>query len=86
MQALFLVGTGLVSGVAQLMMTQAYRSGETTVVAPFEYVSILWAVAVGWLIWGEAPDISMLGGVAVLVASGLYILHREVVRRRERAA
>jgi drug/metabolite transporter (DMT)-like permease len=41
---------------------------------------------VGWLIWGEAPDISMLGGVAVLVASGLYILHREVVRRRERAA
>lgn len=84
-QALFLLGTGLVSGVAQLMMTQAYRSGETTVVAPFEYVSILWAVAVGWLIWGEAPDISMLGGVAVLVASGLYILHREVVRRRQRA-
>jgi drug/metabolite transporter (DMT)-like permease len=83
-QALYLVGTGLVSGVAQLMMTQAYRSGETSVVAPFEYVSILWAVAVGWLVWGEAPDVYMLGGVAVLVASGLYILHREVVRRRQK--
>lgn len=84
-QLALLVGTGLVSGFAQLMMTEAYRSGETTVVAPFEYVAILWGVAIGWAGWGEAPAIEMLGGVAVLVGSGLYILHREVVRRAERA-
>lgn len=85
-QVVLMAGVGVISGVAQLFMTQAYRSGETTVVAPFEYVSILWAVAIGWAVWQEAPDPSMLGGVAVLVASGLYILHREVVRRREREA
>jgi drug/metabolite transporter (DMT)-like permease len=85
-QVLLMAGVGVISGIAQLFMTQAYRSGETTVVAPFEYVSILWAVAIGWAVWNEAPDPSMLGGVAVLVASGLYILHREVVRRREREA
>lgn len=81
---LFLAGTGLVSGFAQLFMTEGYRHGETTVVAPFEYVAILWAVLLGWIIFGEAPAIEMLSGVVVLVASGLYILHREVVRRRER--
>jgi drug/metabolite transporter (DMT)-like permease len=85
-ELLFLGGIGLVSGFAQLFMTEGYRQGETTVVAPFEYVAILWAVLMGWTIFGEAPAIEMLSGVVVLVASGLYILHREVVRRRERAA
>jgi drug/metabolite transporter (DMT)-like permease len=84
MQALLLIATGLISGVAQLLMTEAYRGGETTVVAPFEYVGILWAVLLGWIAFGERPTWEMLSGVAVLAASGLYILHREVVRRRER--
>jgi drug/metabolite transporter (DMT)-like permease len=82
----FLTGAGLVSGFAQIMMTEAYRQGETTVVAPFEYVAIFWAVLLGWTVFDEAPAIEMLAGVVVLVASGLYILHREVVRRREREA
>lgn len=85
-QFALLAGIGLVSGVAQIFMTEGYRQGETTVVAPFEYVGILWAVLMGWFIFGEAPAIEMLSGVVVLVASGLYILHREVVRRREREA
>lgn len=83
---LLLVGIGLSSGCAQIVMTEAYRQGETTVVAPFEYVAILWAIGLGWAVFDEPPAIEMLSGVVVLVASGLYILHREVVRRREREA
>jgi drug/metabolite transporter (DMT)-like permease len=85
-QLALLAAIGLVSGLAQLFMTEGYRQGETTVVAPFEYVAILWAVLLGWTIFGERPAIEMLSGVVVLAASGLYILHREVVRRRERDA
>jgi drug/metabolite transporter (DMT)-like permease len=85
-QFALLAGGGLVSGFAQIMMTEAYRQGETTVVAPFEYVAIFWAVLLGWTVFNEAPAIEMLAGVVVLVASGLYILHREVVRRKQREA
>lgn len=78
LQLAFLVGTGLVSGVAQLLMTEAYRVGEPTLVAPFEYAAILYTTLLGLLIWGEAPDGWDGLGIAILVASGLYIWHREV--------
>lgn len=81
-QFLCLVGVGLVSTLAQLLMTEAYRRGETTLVAPFEYTGIVWTSLIGLAVWGERPAPTMLAGVAILIASGLYILHREVMRRR----
>ncbi|GIX09743.1 DMT family transporter [Elioraea sp.] len=83
-QFAILVGVGLVSTLAQLLMTEAYRRGEASIVAPFEYTGILWTGLIGLVIWDERPAPTMLAGVAILVASGLYILHREVVRRRSR--
>jgi len=77
-EAGLLVALGAVSGVAQMLMTTAYRSGQTTLVAPFEYAAILWTVSIGWALFGEAPGVLMLVGSAVLIGSGLYILHREV--------
>jgi drug/metabolite transporter (DMT)-like permease len=74
-----LVGAGLLSGLAQLLMTEGYRAAETTLVAPFEYGAIIYATVLGIAIWGEWPDAWSLAGVAVLIASGLYIWHREVV-------
>lgn len=76
-QWLLLAGVGAVSGVAQLFMTAAYRSGDTTVVAPFEYSGIIWTAALGFLFWGEVPDARDAAGMAVLVGCGLYIWHRE---------
>ncbi|RVT96074.1 DMT family transporter [Rhodovarius crocodyli] len=76
-QWLLLAGVGAVSGVAQLFMTAAYRSGDTTVVAPFEYSGIIWTTAMGLIFWGEVPDARDAVGMAVLVACGLYIWHRE---------
>jgi drug/metabolite transporter (DMT)-like permease len=73
-----LVGAGLMSGFAQLLMTEGYRAAETTLVAPFEYGAIIYASLLGIAIWGEWPDVWSLTGVAVLIASGLYIWHREV--------
>ncbi|MXP62012.1 DMT family transporter [Roseomonas sp. M0104] len=68
---------GLISALAQLLMTAAYRSGEATLIAPFEYSGIIWTMALGVLLWGERPVIMDFLGIAVLVASGLYIWYRE---------
>ncbi|WP_240756637.1 DMT family transporter [Roseicella aquatilis] len=74
-----LAGIGLVSAVAQVMMTEGYRRGEATLLAPFEYSAILWTTAFGALAWAERPDGWDAAGMAVLVGSGLYIWRREVV-------
>ncbi|MFZ4407444.1 MAG: DMT family transporter [Paracraurococcus sp.] len=73
-----LVAIGLVSAAAQVMMTAAYRSGEATLLAPFEYSAILWTTTLGAVLWAELPDGWDLAGIAVLVGSGLFIWHREV--------
>lgn len=75
---LLLAGVGLLSALAQVMMTEAYRSGEATLLAPFEYSGIIWTSILGALLWAELPDGWDFAGVAVLVGSGLYIWHREV--------
>ena len=72
-----LAAIGLVSAVAQLMMTEAYRRGETTLLAPFEYASLLWTMLLGVAIWGEWPGVLDLAGFAVLVGAGLFIWWRE---------
>lgn len=74
-----LAAAGLLSGIAQLLMTEGYRSGETTLVAPFEYGAILYATVLGIALWGEWPDAWSLLGIAVLIGAGLYIWHREAV-------
>ncbi|WP_270935315.1 DMT family transporter [Falsiroseomonas oryzae] len=73
-----LVGIGVVSAVAQLLMTEAYRRGETTLLAPFEYSALLWTMLLGGAIWGEWPGPVDLLGFAVLVGAGLFIWWREV--------
>lgn len=73
-----LLGIGVISALAQVLMTSAYRSGETTLLAPFEYAGIVWTAALGAIVWSELPDGWAFGGIAVLVGAGMYIWHREV--------
>jgi drug/metabolite transporter (DMT)-like permease len=73
-----LVGIGPVSAFAQVLMTEAYRRGEATLLAPFEYSAILWTTLLGAILWAELPDGWDFAGMAVLVGSGLYIWRREV--------
>ena len=60
----------------------AMRHGEVSLVAPFRYTGLLWALILGFLIWGDVPNALAWGGIALLVGSGLYVLHRERVRAR----
>lgn len=76
-----LIAIGLIGGTAQLFMTQAFRLAPASTVAPFEYTAIVFALLFGVLIWNEIPDAWMLIGTAVVIASGLYILHRELLRK-----
>ena len=72
-----LVGLGVVSAVAQLLMTEAYRRGETTLLAPFEYSAIVWTALLGIVVWAEWPDGWDLAGFAVLAGAGVFIWWRE---------
>lgn len=78
----FLIGTGLLGGIAQLTMTRAFMQAPVAVIAPFEYSSMLWAVTLGYFFWGEVPDRWVWAGTVIVVGSGLYILYRETRRRR----
>ena len=60
------------------------RHGDISVVAPFRYSVIVWAIIVGYIVWGEVPDAAMLIGTAIIIATGVYTFHRE--RRLARAA
>lgn len=76
-EAVLLVAAGLLGGVGQILLTESYRHAEVAVIAPFEYCSIILAVAVGYFIFDELPTGLMLVGVALIVVAGIIIIERE---------
>ncbi|MCG5242840.1 DMT family transporter [Azospirillum doebereinerae] len=76
-----LVAMGILGGAGQLMVTRAYSLAPAAVVAPLNYTALLLAVLFGWLVWDEVPTGAMAVGAAVVMSSGLYILHRETRRK-----
>lgn len=62
------------------------RFGDVSVIAPFRYTSLLWGVLLGAVVFGEVPDAAMLTGSAMILASGLYTLHRERIVQKARNA
>lgn len=74
-----LCGIGVLGGVGQIFMTQAFRLAPPSVVAPFDYTAMLWAIAIGWLVFDNLPGLQSLAGAGVICASGLFILYRETV-------
>jgi len=75
--AAMLVAAGLLGGLGQICLTSSYRHADASVVAPFEYASILFALAIGYLAFGEVPTRVMLLGVALVIAAGVLIIWRE---------
>ncbi len=84
LQLAALCAIGAVSAGAQLLMTEAYRTGEAAVVGPFEYSAIVYTSLMGAVIWGEFPDAWSLAGMAIVIGAGLYIWWREVTLARRR--
>ena len=71
---------GFIFGGAQYAMILAFQNGEAAVVAPFRYSAAIWAVSFGYLMFGDLPDWFVVVGGTIVIASGLYILHRETRR------
>lgn len=80
-----LVGLGLAGGIGQLFLTSSLRFAPVPVVVPFDYSQLLWAVMLGWLLWGTHPAATTWLGAAIIVGSGLYTLYREHKLGRDRA-
>lgn len=85
-----LVLAGLLGGVGQILLTSSYRFADASLVAPFEYSSMLLALAVGYLVFDEVPTLTMLIGAAVVISAGVMIILRErwlgLERARQRKA
>ena len=64
----------------------ALRSGDISAIAPFRYTALLWALLLGYLVFGDVPDSMMVLGASIIVLSGLYAFYRERIRHREVAA
>ncbi len=80
----WLITLGLLGGVAQILITRAWRLAPAAVLAPFDYTSIVLAVGFGYLWFKEEPSWTVWYGLPLVMGSGLYILHRERIRARER--
>ena len=84
-----LISAGLLGGVAQILVTSAYRFGGASMLAPFEYASMIFAVLIGWIVFSELPTPVMLAGSVLVIAGGALIIWRErqlgLERRRARA-
>jgi drug/metabolite transporter (DMT)-like permease len=74
---------GVASTAGQWIVVLAFRYADASVLAPFSYIQLLWVSILGFLIFGELPDIWTVTGAAIIVASGLYTAHRERVRRSQ---
>jgi len=81
---LLLASIGLVGGLALLIMTEAFRLAPASMVAPFEYTGMVWAVVLGWVMFGDLPIPPVWAGCALVVGAGLYIVHRETRQARGR--
>ena len=81
----YAVAIGLLGGCAQILLTLAYRHAAASLVAPFEYMALIYGFLLGFAVFGERPDRYLVLGGALVVGSGLYILRRETRRRPSEA-
>ena len=71
---------GIISMGSFICIIKALQLVDASAIAPFQYVSIVWAIILGWLIWGDIPDTAMAAGIVIIVASGLVLWWREQKR------
>lgn len=82
-----LFGLGVFGGFGHWLLIKAYQRATATALAPYPYLQMVWMIILGWLVFDQLPDRWTLAGAAIIVASGLYIIHREhTLRVRNRAA
>ncbi len=83
-QSLLLLGAGMLAGLAQFTLFEGMRRAEASVIAPFEYTALVWAFALGYLIWADVPRLEVFVGASLIMAAGLLVVASE--HRRGRVA
>lgn len=73
------IAIGVVGALGQYAITEAFRVGEASLIAPLEYTALVWGVGLDLLLWGVLPDAVTWLGAAIIMVSGLYLLQRERV-------
>jgi drug/metabolite transporter (DMT)-like permease len=81
-----LVMVGLLGGMAQYLMTLSYRHIAVGITAPFKYLTIVFGGSIGYLVWDEVPDGFSVIGIIIIIVSGIYTLHRELLHNRQAQA
>jgi hypothetical protein len=81
-----LVSIGLLGGAGQILMTHSYRFADASIIAAFDYVSMIWAATLGYAFFAETPSAAVLAGAAVVAGAGVLVLWRERSRRGVRPA
>jgi drug/metabolite transporter (DMT)-like permease len=84
-EAALLVGAGLLGGVGQIFLTSSYREADASLVAPFDYASMIFALLIGYFVFNEVPTMVMLSGASLVVTAGFLIIWRERKLGLERA-
>ncbi|MEL6617339.1 MAG: DMT family transporter [Pseudomonadota bacterium] len=79
-----LIGAGLLGGIAQIMVTSSYRFGAASMLAPFDYASLIFAALIGFVIFDEVPTLTMWIGATLVVLGGILIIWRERQLGKER--
>jgi drug/metabolite transporter (DMT)-like permease len=87
MELIALVSLGVLGGLAHILLTESYRYAAASVVAPFDYTMMLWALLLGYWMFGELPAPLVYIGAAIVAGAGLFVIWRErqlgLRRRRE---
>ena len=72
-----LITLGVLGGLAHIFLTESYRHATASVVAPFDYTSMLWALLLGYVVFGELPSALVYVGGAIVAGAGLFVIWRE---------
>lgn len=73
----FFILAGILGGIGQILLTESYRYADASVIAPFEYTSMIWALLLGWFMFADLPTPTILVGASIVSATGLFIVWRE---------
>jgi drug/metabolite transporter (DMT)-like permease len=84
-EAALLIAAGLLGGVGQILLTSSYREADASLVAPFDYASMISALGIGYFVFSEVPTLTMLIGAAIVIFAGIMIIWRERTLGLERA-
>ena len=82
-----LISIGILGGTGHIFLTESYRHASASLVAPFDYTAMIWALVLGYAMFGETPTAEIIVGSAIIAAAGLFVIWRErqlaTMRRRD---